>query len=213
MGTLLELEGSSITLVATDGYRLAKWTSTLERPVRRRAPSTSSLRARSARRRATSARPRCSKRPTLGAQANQLMLTAGTTSIVVRLVDGQYPNYGQVIPAKFDRSVTVNTSASDRRLAPRRAGRRRPRVDGQARGRQQHADDHGQIRRHRQRLRRARGRADRRRSDDRVQRALLGRDPQPRRLAADRARVSGPALAGRDPAAREPTISARSSSC
>ena len=47
----------------------------------------------------------------LGAQANQLMLTAGETSIVVRLVDGQYPNYQQVIPAKFDRSVTVNTSA------------------------------------------------------------------------------------------------------
>ena len=32
MGTLLELEGSSITMVATDGYRLAKWTSTLDRP-------------------------------------------------------------------------------------------------------------------------------------------------------------------------------------
>jgi DNA polymerase-3 subunit beta len=29
----------------------------------------------------------------------------------VRLVDGQYPNYGQVIPSQFDRSVTVNTSA------------------------------------------------------------------------------------------------------
>jgi DNA polymerase-3 subunit beta len=27
------------------------------------------------------------------------------------LVDGQYPNYGQVIPAKFDRSVTVSTQA------------------------------------------------------------------------------------------------------
>ena len=39
------------------------------------------------------------------------MFTAGTASIVVRLVDGQYPNYGQVIPAQFDRSVTVNTSA------------------------------------------------------------------------------------------------------
>jgi len=29
----------------------------------------------------------------------------------VRLVDGQYPNYAQVIPAQFDRSITVNTSA------------------------------------------------------------------------------------------------------
>ena len=43
------------------------------------------------------------------AQANQLQLTAGTTSIAVRLVDGQYPNYGPVIPAKFDRRVVVDT--------------------------------------------------------------------------------------------------------
>ncbi|MBV8354603.1 MAG: hypothetical protein JO101_04725, partial [Candidatus Eremiobacteraeota bacterium] len=47
----------------------------------------------------------------LGAQANQLSLSAGDVTIVVRLVDGQYPNYQQVIPAKFDRSVTANTSA------------------------------------------------------------------------------------------------------
>ena len=47
----------------------------------------------------------------LGAQSNQLQMNAGDTSITVRLVDGQYPNYQQVIPAKFDRSVTVNTAA------------------------------------------------------------------------------------------------------
>ena len=29
----------------------------------------------------------------------------------MRLVDGQYPNYQQVIPAKFDRSLTLNTAA------------------------------------------------------------------------------------------------------
>ena len=52
----------------------------------------------------------------LGAQSNQLQMTPGDVSIVVRLVDGQYPNYGQVIPAKFDRSVAVNTSAAHRRL-------------------------------------------------------------------------------------------------
>ena len=37
------------------------------------------------------------------------MFAAGDASIIVRLVDGQYPNYGQVIPAKFDRSMTVST--------------------------------------------------------------------------------------------------------
>ena len=62
MGTLLELEGASITLVATDGYRLAKWTGTLDRPLKA-APSTSFRRARWRRRHATSALPKCSKRP------------------------------------------------------------------------------------------------------------------------------------------------------
>ena len=38
-------------------------------------------------------------------------MTAGNVSITVRLVDGQYPNYQQVIPAKFDRSMTVNTAS------------------------------------------------------------------------------------------------------
>jgi DNA polymerase-3 subunit beta len=110
MGTLLELEGSSITLVATDGYRLAKWTGTLERPIEGPAKYIVPSRAL-----AEAARNLGSaellEATALGAQANQLMFTAGTTSIVVRLVDGQYPNYGQVIPAKFDRSVTVNTTA------------------------------------------------------------------------------------------------------
>ena len=110
MGTLLELEGSSITMVATDGYRLAKWTGTLDRPIEGSAKYIVPSRALAeAARNLGSAETL--EATALGAQANQLMLRAGTTSIVVRLVDGQYPNYGQVIPAKFDRAVTVNTSA------------------------------------------------------------------------------------------------------
>jgi DNA polymerase-3 subunit beta len=37
-------------------------------------------------------------------------MKAGTTSIFVRLVDAQYPNYGQVIPARFDRTAKLNTT-------------------------------------------------------------------------------------------------------
>jgi DNA polymerase-3 subunit beta len=47
----------------------------------------------------------------LGPSGNQLAFAAETASIVVRLVDGQYPNYAQVIPAQFDRSLTINTNA------------------------------------------------------------------------------------------------------
>lgn len=110
MGTLLELEGDSLTMVATDGYRLARYQTTLESgisgsekyivPSRALAEAARNLGA-----------AESVEVTALGAQSNQLMFASGDTSIVVRLVDGQYPNYGQVIPAKFDRSVTVNTAA------------------------------------------------------------------------------------------------------
>ena len=110
MGTLVEVEGNSITMVATDGYRLAKWQAELDRPID--APAKYIIPSRAL---AEAARnlgnTEILEMTALGAQNNQLSLAADATSIVVRLVDGQYPNYGQVIPAKFDRSVTVNTSA------------------------------------------------------------------------------------------------------
>lgn len=110
MGTLLEIEGDSLTMVATDGYRLARYQTTLENGISgaekyivpSRALAEASRNLGSAEMVEVTA---------LGAQSNQLMFASGDTSIVVRLVDGQYPNYGQVIPAKFDRSVTVNTAA------------------------------------------------------------------------------------------------------
>jgi len=108
MGTLLEIEGDGLTMVATDGYRLAKFATTLEAGI-----SGSEKYIVPSRALAEAARNVGSAESVqitaLGAQGNQLMFSAGDVSIVVRLVDGQYPNYGQVIPAKFDRSITVNT--------------------------------------------------------------------------------------------------------
>ena len=110
MGTLLEVEGDSLTMVATDGYRLAKWQTTLENGISgsERYIVPSRALAEAARNLGGAETISISA---LGAQNNQIMLSAGSTSIVVRLVDGQYPNYGQVIPAKFDRSITANTQA------------------------------------------------------------------------------------------------------
>lgn len=110
MGTLLEIEGDSLTMVATDGYRLARFQTTLENGIsgaeKYIVPSRALLEAARNLGGAESVEVTA-----LGAQSNQLMFASGDTSIVVRLVDGQYPNYGQVIPAKFDRAITVNTAA------------------------------------------------------------------------------------------------------
>ena len=125
-------------------------------------------------------------------------MTAGDAAITVRLVDGQYPNYQQVIPAKFDRSVKVNTAAliGCLRRAELVAGDRASMVKLGDLGPNARRD--GEFRRVGQRLRRNRSRADRRGSHDRVQRALSRGHPQPRQVAANDHRVFGPALAGRD---------------
>jgi DNA polymerase-3 subunit beta len=112
MGTLLEIAGDRLSLVATDGYRLAKWETPLLRAIDD--PGTvkyivpSRALAEAARNLGGAESIEVSA---LGPSGNQLAFAAQNASIVVRLVDGQYPNYGQVIPSQFDRSVSVNTSA------------------------------------------------------------------------------------------------------
>jgi DNA polymerase-3 subunit beta len=112
MGTLLEIAGSSLTMVATDGYRLAKWETTLERGLEGDGTAKFIVPSRAL---AEAARnlgnAEMIEVSALGPSGNQLAFAGGNASIVVRLVDGQYPNYAQVIPASFDRSVTANTSA------------------------------------------------------------------------------------------------------
>ena len=110
MGTLIELAGDKITLVATDGYRLAKWQTTLVRGLEGDATAKYIVPSRAL---AEAARnlggAQTVEVSALGPSGNQLAFAAETASIVVRLVDGQYPNYAQVIPAQFDRSLTINT--------------------------------------------------------------------------------------------------------
>jgi DNA polymerase III subunit beta len=108
MGTLLEVADNSLTMVATDGYRLARFQTSIENGgsagekfiVPSRALAEAARNVGSAEQISVSA---------LGAQSNQLQMVSGDVAITVRLVDGQYPNYQQVIPSKFDRSITVST--------------------------------------------------------------------------------------------------------
>ena len=109
MGTLLEVEGNALTMVATDGYRLAKFVTTLDDGMSGNEKFIVPSRALAEVARNLGSGERISV-SALGAQSNQLQMTSGDVSITVRLVDGQYPNYQQVIPAKFDRTVTASTA-------------------------------------------------------------------------------------------------------
>ncbi|MBV8364335.1 MAG: DNA polymerase III subunit beta [Candidatus Eremiobacteraeota bacterium] len=109
MGTLLEVDGDSLTMVATDGYRLAKFQTKLDSGISGAEKYIVPSRALAEAARNLGAADTITV-SALGAQNNQLSVSAGDTSIIVRLVDGQYPNYSQVIPEKFDRTCTVNTA-------------------------------------------------------------------------------------------------------
>ncbi len=112
MGTLLELAGDALTMVATDGYRLAKWETTLERGIQDGGTAKFIVPSRALQEAARNLGGTESiDVGALGPASNQLAFAAHNASVVVRLVDGQYPNYSQVIPASFDRSVTASTSA------------------------------------------------------------------------------------------------------
>jgi DNA polymerase III subunit beta len=110
MGALVEIEEDRMTIVATDGYRLAKWSGKLVAGLPKKKPARYIVPAHAL---AEASRNFIASETVdltaLGENGNQLSLNADATSITVRLVDGQYPNYQQVIPSRFDRSVTVKT--------------------------------------------------------------------------------------------------------
>ncbi len=109
-GTLLEIAGNLATMVATDGYRLAKRQTTLSEGLEGGVTAHYIVPSRAlvevARNLGGAERIEISA---LGASGNQLAFIGEQTSIVVRLIDGQYPNYAQAIPASFDRSIATST--------------------------------------------------------------------------------------------------------
>jgi DNA polymerase-3 subunit beta len=108
MGTLLELSGQTLTLVATDGYRLARHELPLTEPVK--TPARLIVPARALAEVVRVASGGVIEATVLGGQANQLVFNSGDVKVIARLVDGQYPNYAQVIPKEFDRKVIASTA-------------------------------------------------------------------------------------------------------
>jgi DNA polymerase-3 subunit beta len=51
------------------------------------------------------------KEVSVGLGENQINFTVGDTSLTSRLIEGQFPNYSQVIPQKYERKVKTNTQS------------------------------------------------------------------------------------------------------
>ena len=108
MGTKLEIADSTMRLVATDGYRLARFELPLAEPANANIGLIVPARALGEVVRAASGGT--IEATVLGGQANQLVFNTGDVKVIARLVDGQYPNYQQVIPKEFDKQVTASTA-------------------------------------------------------------------------------------------------------
>ena len=108
MGTLLEIERSSLTMVATDGYRLARYQLALAEPARN--PARLIVPARALGEVMRAATGGVIEATVLGGQANQLVFNTGDVKVIARLIDGSYPNYQQVIPKEFDKRVIASTA-------------------------------------------------------------------------------------------------------
>lgn len=106
-GVFMTADGDSMTMVATDSYRLAVKTTKLSSAVA--SPIEANVPARALRElsRLIEAAGDDAKLD-LWLGENQAVFGCGGTKLASRLIDGQFPNYKQLIPDKFDHEITVN---------------------------------------------------------------------------------------------------------
>jgi len=105
-GVLIQFTTTSVSMVATDGYRL----SFKQTPLESSAPSAVEviIPARTLLELSRIAATGQEKTITILPTTNQILFEVGKTSLVSRLIDGQFPNYKQLIPETFDHEVAID---------------------------------------------------------------------------------------------------------
>jgi DNA polymerase-3 subunit beta len=104
-GVLVTIEGSELTMVATDSYRLAVKRTELSEPVPERVEANVPARALRELARLIEAAPEAAVR--LWLLRNQALFGAGEATLSSRLIDGQFPNYRQLLPDSFEHEVKL----------------------------------------------------------------------------------------------------------
>lgn len=106
-GVLWEIEGKRLTLAATDGRRLAVAHGELEEPAAK--PQSAIVPGKTL---ALFSRLPVEAGTMVGVKItdNQLQINMGRAMLSSALVEGQFPNYQDVIPADCDREVELNTA-------------------------------------------------------------------------------------------------------
>jgi DNA polymerase-3 subunit beta len=104
-GTLLVSEGEKVSFVATDGYRLAKKEQRSNENLRALIPA----RALRECAKAVGDQKEDEVKISVNKDNNQVKIGMKNLSVFSRLLDGEYPNYEQIIPDSFASEVVVKT--------------------------------------------------------------------------------------------------------
>ena len=104
-GVLVTVEGSELTMVATDSYRLAVKRTTLESDLAEKVEANIPARALRELARLIEAAPEEPLKVWL--TRNQAIFKIGQSSLSSRLIDGQFPNYRQLLPESYDHEVKL----------------------------------------------------------------------------------------------------------
>jgi DNA polymerase-3 subunit beta len=111
-GILVSASASSLRMVATDSYRLSVKTTTLETPVT--APFEANVPARALQELARIAQQAAVEQIGVARLENQIVFSLGATGngaggavLSSRLIDGQFPNYQQLLPDSADHELRV----------------------------------------------------------------------------------------------------------
>ncbi len=104
-GVLVSVDGGELTMVATDSYRLAVKRTALEVEVGDRLEANIPARALRELARLIEAAPEEPLQVWLS--RNQALFRVGSTSLSSRLIDGQFPNYRQLLPDSYEHEVKL----------------------------------------------------------------------------------------------------------
>lgn len=103
-GVLLEIEDKTITAVALDGYRLAR----CQKALTESSASMSIIVPARSLQEVVKLLEDGNETVTVFRQRNLLKIDIGSTKVLTRLLEGDYINYKQILPAEFLTEVTVN---------------------------------------------------------------------------------------------------------
>jgi DNA polymerase-3 subunit beta len=104
-GILVSASGSEVRMVATDSYRLSVKETTLETPLT--AGFEVNVPARALQELARLAAHAEDEQLTISVRQNQVVFALGDVVLSSRLIDGQFPNYRQLLPETFEHELRI----------------------------------------------------------------------------------------------------------